>query len=88
MMESVAVVLGLSLVIVLMIAVFVLVRRSRRLSSPKTRYQRDIRVLRTSTYLRTEPRPARQIGAHGLEGKYGNFAGLGACDFGQLGGWS
>jgi len=73
MTGSVAVVLGLSLVIVLMITVFILVRRKRRLSSPEARYQRDIRGLRTSTYLRTEPRPARQSGVDGLENdtKYG-----------------
>jgi len=62
--------LGLSLVIVLMITVFILVRRKRRLSSPEARYQHDIRGLRTSTYLRTESRPARQSGAGGLEKKY------------------
>ena len=73
MTGSVAVMLGLSLVIVLMITVFILVRRKLRLSSPEARYQRDIRELRTSTYLRTEPRPARQSGADGPENdtKYG-----------------
>jgi len=70
MTGSVAVMLGLSLVIVLMITVFILLRRKRRLSSPEARYQRDIRGLRTSTYLRTEPRPARQSGADGLENQY------------------
>jgi hypothetical protein len=55
MTGSVAVMLGLSLMIVLMITVFILVRRKRRLSSPEARYQHDIRGLRTSTYLRTEP---------------------------------
>jgi hypothetical protein len=74
MTGSVAVILGLSLVIVLTITVFRLVRR--RPSNPKARYQRDIRALRTSTYLRTEPRPARQSGADGLEFKYGGGAWL------------
>jgi hypothetical protein len=75
MTGAVAVMLGLSLVIVLMITVFILVRRKRRLSDPKARYQRDIRGLRTSIYRRTEPRPARQSGADGQDTKY---AGLGA----------
>ena len=74
MTGSAAFLLGLSLVIVLMITVFILVRRQRRLSTPEARYQRDIRGLRTSTYLRTEPQPARQSGADGLEIKYGPAA--------------
>jgi len=75
MTGSVAVVLGLSLVIVLIIAMFIAGRRKRRLS-PDARYQRDIRALRTSTYLRTEPRPEAQSGADGLEKKYGGFGGF------------
>jgi hypothetical protein len=43
MTGSVAIMLGLSLVIVLMTGVFILVRRKRRLSAPEARYQRDIR---------------------------------------------
>ena len=77
MTGSIAVMLGLSLVIILMITVFILVQRKRRLSSPEARYQRDIRGLRTTTYLRNEPRPARQVGADGLESKYGGFGGMG-----------
>jgi hypothetical protein len=77
MTGSVAAMLGLLLVIVLMITVFVLVRRKRRLSSPKARYQRDIRALRTSVYLRTVPRPARQTGVDGQETQYGGGAWLG-----------
>ncbi len=74
MTGSVAVMLGLSLVIVLMITMFILVRRKRRLSSPEARYQRDIREIRTSTYRRNEPRPARQLGADDLD-KYSGFTG-------------
>ncbi len=73
----VAVMLGISLVTALMITALILVRRKRLLSNPKARYQRDIRQLRTSTYLRTEPRPARQIGADGQETQYGAGAWLG-----------
>ena len=73
-MTGSALLLGLSLVIVLMITVFILVWRNRRLSTLEARYQRDIRGLRASTYLRTEPRPARQSGADGLEIKYGPAA--------------
>jgi hypothetical protein len=67
--------LGLLLVIVLVITVFILVRR-KHLSTPEARYQRDMRALQTSTYLRTEPRPARQSGADRLEHKYGGFGGF------------
>ena len=74
MTGSAAFLLGLSPVIVLMIAVFTLVWRKRRPSTPEARYQRDIRGLRTSVYLRNEPRPARQSGADGLEIKYGPAA--------------
>ncbi len=76
MTSSVAVMLGLSLVIVLMITAFLLVRRARNLS-PEARYRRDIRALRTSVYLRTEPRPARQVGNAGPDTKYYGGAWLG-----------
>ena len=76
MTGSVAIVFGLSLVIVLVITVFILVRRKRRLSTPEARYQRDIREIQLSTYLQTEPQPARQSGADGLEKKYYDYTGL------------
>jgi hypothetical protein len=69
MMGSVLAMVGVSLVIVVMITAFLLVRRERRLS-PEDRYRREIRALRTSAYLRSQPRPARQEGAHGLENQY------------------
>jgi hypothetical protein len=49
-------------------------RRKRRLSSPESHYQRHIRAIQMSTYVRTKPRPAPQLGAHGLEGRYGGGA--------------
>ena len=49
-------------------------RRKRRLSSPESHYQRDIRAIQMNTYVRTKPRPAPQLGAHGLEGRYGGGA--------------
>lgn len=76
MTGSVAIVFGLSLVIVLVITVFILVRRKRRLSTPEARYQRDIREIQLSTYLQTKPQPARQSGADGLEKKYYDYTGL------------
>jgi hypothetical protein len=76
MTGSVAVTLGVSLVIVLVITVFITVRRKRRLSSPEARYQRDMRGIQMSTYLQTKPRPTPQLGAEGLEKKYGGFGGL------------
>jgi hypothetical protein len=77
MAGSVAITLGVSLVIVLVITVFLLMRRKRRLSTPEARYQHDIREIQMSTYLQTKPRPAQQSGADGLEKKYGGFGGLG-----------
>jgi len=77
MTGSVAVILGLPPVIVTVIAVFILLRRKRRLSSPEARYQRDIRGIQMSTYLQTKTRPPGQSGADGLEKKYGGFGGLG-----------
>jgi hypothetical protein len=75
MTGSVAIMLGLSLVIVLAITVFILVRRRRRLSTPEARYQRDIREIQMSTYLQTKPRPAPQSGADDLEKKYYGYTG-------------
>jgi hypothetical protein len=77
MMGFVAIMLGLSLVMVLVMAVFIVRRRKRRLSTPEARYQRDIREIQLSTYLQNKPRPTSQLGADGLEKKYGGFGGLG-----------
>jgi len=63
--------------IVLVITVFILVRRKRHLRTPEARYQRDIRETQMSTYLQTNPRSARQSGADGLENNYGGYSGLG-----------
>ena len=52
-------------------------RRKRRLSSPESRCQRDIRAIRMGTYVRTKPRPTPQLGAHGLEARYGGGASFG-----------
>jgi hypothetical protein len=65
-----AVVIAVSLVIILAITVFILVRRKRRLSTPGARYQRDIRGIQMARHIQTKPRPGRQLGADGLEGKY------------------
>jgi len=73
----VAIMLGVSLVIVLVFTVLILVRRKRRLSTPEARYQRDIREIQMSTYLQTKARPVPQSGADGLEKKYGGFGNLG-----------
>jgi hypothetical protein len=77
MTGSVAIMLGLSLVIGIVIAVFILVRRKRRLSTPEARYRRDIREIQLRTYLQTKPGPAPQSGADGLEKKYYGYIGLG-----------
>jgi hypothetical protein len=77
MTGSVAIVLGVALVIVLVITVFILVRRKRRLSTPEARYQRDIREIQLSTYVQTKPQPPRQSGADGLEKKYYGYTGPG-----------
>jgi hypothetical protein len=37
-------------------------RRKRRLSSPESHYQRDIRAIHLNTYLQTKPQPAPQLG--------------------------
>jgi hypothetical protein len=77
MTGSMAIVLGVSLVIVLLIAVFILLRRQRRLSTPKARYLRDMREIQLRTYLESKPRPAPQSGADGLEKKYYGYNGPG-----------
>ena len=69
---SVAIMLGLSLVIVLVTAAFILARLKRRPSTPEARYQRDIREIQLSTYLQTKPWPARQLGADGLANEDGD----------------
>jgi hypothetical protein len=77
-MGAAAVVFGLSLAIILVIAAaFVLARRKHRLSTatPKDRYQRDIRELQMETHRQTKPGPARQLG-NPEGGNYGNFGGI------------
>jgi hypothetical protein len=81
-MNDAPVVVGVSLVLILVIAAaFVLARRKHRLSdaTPKDRYQRDMREIQLETYRQTKPRPARQFGdpkeSSGLGGGVGGFGG-------------
>jgi hypothetical protein len=62
MASFVALVIGLSLVMILATTVLLLVRRKRRPSTPADRYQRDMQKIQLDTHLRANPRHTRQLG--------------------------